>query len=181
MPVQTPVLFLDFDGVLNHIESRRRSPGGWNKLDPACVERVNRIVDRSDCLVVVSSSWRLFERGVSAVERLQGILDEHGFRHKVHDVTPRGSTSVTIHNQSWYAYLGRGLEIQEWIDLNLHQGPICLLDDSCDMAHLIDRLVRTSDRVGLTDEHVEAAVRMLHTPFDRRNWTEADLDHEAAL
>jgi hypothetical protein len=38
---------------------------------------------------------------------------------------------------------------------------IVILDDNDDMAHLLDRLVKTSDRTGLTDDDVDRAVSML--------------------
>lgn len=52
-----PILFLDCDGVMNRI-----TPSGYVPphpgLDPVLVARVATCVERHDCDVVVSSSWR---------------------------------------------------------------------------------------------------------------------------
>ena len=52
------VLFLDIDGVLNHVATRRREelPGlaGW--LDPSHLEPLNRVAIATNARIVVSSS-----------------------------------------------------------------------------------------------------------------------------
>jgi len=65
------VLFLDFDGVLNHhrwfsdfLAREGREPlfGGDDDVDhfdPACVERVNRICRETGAVICISSAWRL--------------------------------------------------------------------------------------------------------------------------
>jgi len=59
------LVFLDFDGVLNHAAWLEKlflkgidewSPG--MSFDRECVARLNRIIDETGALVVVSSSWR---------------------------------------------------------------------------------------------------------------------------
>ena len=58
------IVFLDFDGVLNsHAYFNARTEkfedvGEAGELDPTAVERLNRIIDATGALVVVSSSWR---------------------------------------------------------------------------------------------------------------------------
>ena len=58
-------LFLDIDGVLNHdewfeSENYKKHQENWKKsmFDPACVERVNTILDKTGARLVISSSWR---------------------------------------------------------------------------------------------------------------------------
>lgn len=54
------VLFLDIDGVLNSVETMRS--GRWNAgtetLDPENVERLDRLIQLTGAVVVVSSTWR---------------------------------------------------------------------------------------------------------------------------
>lgn len=80
-----PVVFLDFDGVLN-------TPTRWGQnppesaLEPALVRRVSRFCDRAGACVVVSSTWRIDH----SVERLRGFLATAGFARteRIIDVTP---------------------------------------------------------------------------------------------
>lgn len=151
------VLFLDFDGVLNHSAHFAALPPERScseveyddrSFDKACVDRVNVIMLRTGCHVVVSSSWRLDPKhGTPA--RLTRLLRRHGFASRVVSVTPDHPRGC------------RGDEIQTW--LNRHPGveSFAILDDDADMAHLAHRLVRTSFASGLTDEHVERTVWML--------------------
>lgn len=57
-------LFMDIDGVLNH-EDWFKTPGNkemelpycW--FDPECVKRVNEIIEKTNCILVVTSDHRL--------------------------------------------------------------------------------------------------------------------------
>ncbi len=148
------VLFLDFDGVLNsaaHFASlppeRAASEVEYDdrSFDRACVERVNAVVQRTECSVVVSSSWRL----AYDIGKLNTILRRHGFASRVLDITPDDPRGC------------RGDEIQTWLNLHPDVKSFAILDDDADMGHLSHRLVRTTFATGLTDAHVEAAVWLL--------------------
>lgn len=150
----SPILFLDFDGVLNSHDFM--FPGGVNArpgsdpdemLDPAAVERLNQIVSRTGCDVVVSSAWRC---GRSAAD-LEMLLAAVGYIYSIRDVTPYHTSGI------------RGREIQAWISSNPPKPEaVCILDDDDDMAHLKRFLVKTTFKRGLQDEHVERAVAMLN-------------------
>jgi len=157
------VVFLDFDGVLNHDAlflalPRDRTTADCltdaRSFDPACVERVNVICERTGAVVVVSSSWRC----MFGMADIRGILKRHGLRAKVIGDTPR------LHRTPDGEERVRGHEIQAWLDARARRQTIesfVILDDSADMAHLLPRLVRTPFATGLGDEHVEQAVAML--------------------
>lgn len=76
-----PIVFLDVDGVMNHYGSFARSEGSGllvassaHVLDPACVDRVLRLVRETDADVVLSSTWRLdARRGSLDALRAAGI------------------------------------------------------------------------------------------------------------
>ena len=145
------VLFADFDGVLNSKRlslppERAASEVEYDdrSFDKEAVERLNRIVERTGCEVVVSSSWRhMYPLG-----KLCAILRRHGYRHRLLDVTiddPRGC---------------RGDEIAEW----LARHPVerfAIVDDNSDMGPVYQHLVQTSFDDGLLDEHVDHIVAML--------------------
>lgn len=149
------VLFLDFDGVLNHEGTYQPAqPGGLivlvtsetERLDSACVARVNRIVRETGARVVVSSTWRHeYDRA-----QLQGHLTRHGFEGDVFDVTPILSGRP------------RGLEICAWLEEHPYVEAFAILDDNGDMGPVVDRLVQTSFAHGLQDEHVDRVIALLN-------------------
>ena len=157
------VLFLDFDGVLNSFPYlKENGHAAWQcigeagAIDPAAVERLNRIVERTGAKVVVSSSWR---HGRDEMHLWQ-LLRKRGFRGVV-----IGKTPDFVPNKqplSKRACGGRGDEIRHWLD-NTPAGVtrFVVLDDDNDMDAVRDFFVRTSMDTGLTDEHVEMAVGML--------------------
>lgn len=54
------ILFLDVDGVLHRADACEEA----DMFDPACMNRLRRILEESGCAVVLSSSWRLEEKDV---------------------------------------------------------------------------------------------------------------------
>lgn len=162
------VVFLDFDGVLNHEEwyaRRGPAPGGglhkrpWTAervrwcFDPSTAPRLNRLAD-AGVRFVVSSTWRM-----GGLEEMRTILRLLGVRGEVIGCTP----VLSVKDRSIYVNhaRNRGAEIQAWIDANAFDGPFVILDDDNDMGPLLDRLVQTDDRYGLLDEHVDRALVML--------------------
>lgn len=159
------IVFLDFDGVLNHVEWYRvRGPspgfdGPWTAahvrwcFDPATAPRVNRLT-AAGARIVVSSTWRK-----GGLEEMRAILRLLGVTGDVIDITP----DMSVKSGSIYVNYARnrGAEIQAWLDANGNPGPIVILDDCDDMGPLLDRLVQTDDRTGLLDEHIERALAML--------------------
>lgn len=148
------IVFLDFDGVLNHAKWFHAQAGLWNSgpimrdedhFDPRAVDRLNNLIDRTEAVVVVSSTWRLH----LTVDELANLLQRVGFRGKVFGKTPELPTD-------------RGLEIQAWLELHARPDPhFVILDDNADMAHLSAFLVQTSFAYGLQDEHVARAYAIL--------------------
>lgn len=172
-----PIIFLDFDGVLNSIDSRKaeRSNSRTDKLDPLAIERLNRLVALTGAKVVVSSTWRLCGKvvgyfsglgGVHPVEEMARVLASNGFIGNVIGVTPYLNTSreFTHRDGSTWRCSPRGDEIQRWRQDNGHTGPFVALDDDSDMPGCWDQLVQTSHDHGLLDEHVERAAALLSIP-----------------
>lgn len=173
----TKILFLDFDGVLNHTQwlidnaaniTAAETLTGAPSLDPACVKRLDEVCRRTGCYIVVSSTWRLSR----TVTELARILRELGLTGEVIDRTPEcRSSAETIRRiidggldpVRALADLTRGHEIQRWMDESGHTNTdhIAIVDDDSDMAHLKHRLVQTRYETGLQDEHVERLVTLL--------------------
>ena len=172
------VVFLDIDGVMNSLQSVEEaerlgitienpwygpdfsgapiSPAGFHYFAPWSVRALNRITDATGAVIVISSTWRK-----SAVFYLR----RWGVTGDIIDATPRlerrSEGGIYIAKQ-------RGDEIQAWIDSWFSKPggrPIerfVILDDSRDMAHLMELLIQTDASArGLTDEHATRAIAML--------------------
>lgn len=131
-------LFLDVDGVLNSFRTFELDEkkgvkflDTWGQLDRRNLLCLKYFTSPTPNIsIVLSSSWRgheLHERKLLAVFKEVGIPEWI-------DITPRISP-----------YIGRGNEIQSWMDKHgVNKEDIVIFDDDCDMLHLNDRLVKTS-------------------------------------
>ena len=147
------VLFLDVDGVLNCEETFKSSNRfrGVIGLDPYMGLLVNRIIEATGCVVVLSSSWRGSKEGEEEVERQ--------ISSKLYDRTGRCCTGI------------RGVEIYQWIVKNVawaHRPEnggdfrYAILDDDM-LLWQKDHFFQTSSKTGLTDEIAEAVKTHLLT------------------
>jgi len=128
------ILFLDIDGVLN-IPINTHSHNGL-PLQEIFVERLNKIVEKVNPFLVVSSTWR---KGKS-VEKLRELFEERGFVHKKRII---GKTPV-LNNKE------RSEEIKKWIKQNDVEKFAVLDDRRLD----INNFFRTNPHEGLTEEVV---------------------------
>ncbi len=155
------VVFLDFDGVLNGTVENKGERGGlaefgtalWcsEQIDEALVERLNAIVEATDAVVVISSSWR----NVHPLNKLRQMLYIAGFRGSVIGDTPR------LHRRPDGVPQHREHEIQAWLDAAGSGVTSFVILDDLDMGFLGERLVRTPVQFGLDDDHVIQAIDLL--------------------
>lgn len=145
-----PVVFLDFDGVLN---SRTFLSGPSydltnNPFDPKAITRLNTLTDQTGARRVISSSWRM---GRSTGE-LAHLLKTHEVSGRVIDcVRPRKTNAEA-----------RGDIVLEWLDTHPTVDAFVMLDDDARLGEFPpDRFIRTSFEEGLCDEHVQQAVGIL--------------------
>lgn len=154
------LIFLDFDGVLNHATWRPRyadpaidlvtsDPSerhALRSLDPTAVQVLEQIVTQLDARVVVSSSWRLDW----SVPQLNGFLQYHGFTHVLLGATPDATRWNT-----GAAPRTRGTEIQAWRAALGIPVKYVILDDELVTGHG-DRLYHINPEVGLRETDVDA-------------------------
>lgn len=164
---EQPIVFLDIDGVLNSWEYLKGRDD--NKIDtedtfnwylsdisPKNVDIFNRIIIETKADIVISSSWR-HSRGDLVID----VLKEAGVLGKIVGFTPS-------------LRCVRGQEILQWIedfwqkfDDNNNYRPLdftkyVILDDDSDMLlWQKDNFVQTNNEVGITEEDVEKAIRIL--------------------
>ena len=109
------------------------------------------IVARSGAKVVVSSTWRIG----NGIAELRAVLEAHGFRGEVIDVTP-----VVVAPDAPRA--ARWREIDAWLAANRGVWEaFVILDDEADMGPHAERHVRTELEDGLLDHHAERAIALL--------------------
>lgn len=131
-------IFLDIDGVLAHVGSNER-------LDPACVERLNQLVARARAEVILTSSWR-DTFGIAETERR---LQTAGFR------------GILAGAVSCLPQATRSDEIDQFLADCDHPTRFVIVDDVQVAVHLRRCAVIVDDFTGLTDEDVAAAARIL--------------------
>jgi hypothetical protein len=154
------IIFLDFDGVLNHEKyySQRfeeRYLGNdighpYDDIDPESVKNLNYIIENTGSSVVLSTSWRH-----SGIDYCLDVLTKRGFVGEVIDKTP----------DFWESWSVRGNEIQHWIDTNVFPEGIesyVILDDDSDMLlNQKNNFIRVDPRYGLTRELSDKAISIL--------------------
>ena len=151
-----PIIFLDFDGVVETIYWGQLEDGSWSlnthKLgreelsNKQAIGWLNELYKKVPYDIVVSSTWRIN----TAVEKLQQIITNSGFNPEIQVI---GKTPVL--------YQQRGLEIQEWIDIHEFKGKFIIIDDDSDMCHLLPHLVRCDCQLGFTIYDYQKALELL--------------------
>lgn len=140
------ILFLDIDGVVNCETTAQRHRGAIG-IDPYMAFLVARIVERTGCKVVLSSSWRHFPDGCDEVARqVVPLLD----------VTPKMPLFGGADQKE------RGHEIKAWLDEHPEVTRYAILDDNSDMLdEQLPNFFKTSWATGITEEIAEKVVRHL--------------------
>lgn len=148
-----PILYLDFDGVLNSIDfimSRPKGSTGTWPIDPATIPRLHRILDKTGAVIVVSSSWRI---GSSKEELNQQLWDAGMPKgYPIEGLTPiLGGNRI------------RGDEIRayKWWRADMTRAFVCLDDDSD--FYPDQNLVQTNVQHGLTDEIADKVIERFMT------------------
>lgn len=125
-------------------------------IDPEAIALVNRIIDATGAVVVISSSWR---HGKSH-QRLEVPLKRRGFTGKVIDATPlflkdKESNDILVASE-------RGHEIHDWLSRHPDVTSFIVLDDNGDMDKVRHRFIQTDFDHGIQDVHVVQAIDMLN-------------------
>ena len=151
-----PIIFLDFDGVVETIYWEKAGDGTWSfnihksgreeLNNKQAIGWLNELYRKVPYDIVVSSTWRI---GMT-IDELQTLLINSGFNP---DIKVVGVTPV-LHRQ-------RGQEIQAWLDTVSFAGKFIIIDDDVDMCHLLPLLVRTDCQLGFTIYDFQKALSLL--------------------
>lgn len=161
----SPIIFLDFDGVLNSLRSTLAFRNA-RKFDEVAVGLIERLTVECDAGVVVSSAWRIG----STLDGLRRALFKNGgedLAERVIGKTPQFGAN-------------RGAEIAEWLATNpsLHSGNYVIVDDDSDMLDgQLPHFVQTKHRDGFGVPEYLAALRILkptHADVTQLAWYAID-------
>lgn len=163
----TKVLFLDIDGVLNSMDNMYAMTALWKKdkeekprddfshlFDERCVRWLDYIIRRTECKIVISSTWRR-----SGVERMKQMWEMRGLPGEVIDITPSYADKKII-EQHLCEGADRGYEIQQWIEEH-RPDRYCIVDDDSDMLPH-QPFVNTKGRIGLNYETAHEIINILN-------------------
>jgi len=154
------VIFLDIDGVCNTFQKRidptishqhwtpeiLKAHGVELGVRPELMNQVNEILTEVEAFVVITSSWRLSEW-----EKVKGLIEDYLLPGDVIGKTP------------YLPELTRGDEILAWLKDNLDVTHYVVLDDSAEenFPGVLDNFVRIDHHVGISDDDVAKAVKIL--------------------
>jgi hypothetical protein len=163
-PQDAPVVFLDFDGVLNsdttaalpwslHTPYYREIQKRVMGLDATMVRRVNRLCHATGAKVILSTSWAA--PYAWDAEGAEIILRFFGFEGEVVGRTERKLS------------IARAWEIERWLREHRPTKYVILDDDEhhqlsqVERSEIRDRWVKSDTRHGLTDAETDRAIRIL--------------------
>lgn len=148
MAFESPILFLDIDGVLlagRHWRAGEVKNRTWLPSDT--VGFLNGICHESGCYVVLSSSWRRDDRS-------RDHLLAAGFQGQFHLDWRTQYSRADLHS--------RGAEIAEWLTQHSDVESYAILDDDADVfPSQKRRLIQVDREVGLTLVDAKRLVSML--------------------
>lgn len=152
------VIFLDIDGVLNSRYSKTHAPSGCHGLESSKLKKIYQIISATGAKVVLSSTWKSeINKNIKYVTADgKYMLNKFKYEGKfiLFDKTPDAETS-----------LHRGKEISAWLYDHQTVEKFVIIDDTefNDMGYfgLLNNLVLTDGDIGITDEDVDKAIKIL--------------------
>ena len=164
-------IFLDIDGVLATPNSL--DEGGMWKIENSKQELLKIIIQKTGAKIVLSSSWRKWD-----LETTKEFMKEEGFWFwdDIIGITIR-SYQYIDRTKKIHLSIPRGVEINQWIDTNIHSNngkdwdykkvgehyQFVILDDDNDMLYIQrNNFINTNPQTGLTEKDVKKAIRILN-------------------
>ena len=162
------VIFLDIDGVLNtncwYTQMNGNTPKdkyGYT-FDPRSVANLKKILDETGAEIVISSSWKSF-----GISELEDMWQDRGLPGKLIGITPNSVSDEMLLNADldhMELFHIRGMEIKEWLDKHGKKVSHYVIIDDMDnfLPEQISHFVQTDSEVGISEDDVDKAVRLLN-------------------
>ena len=151
------VIFLDIDGVLN-CRSTTECCGLWVGIDDDKLQRLRRIVEATQAVIVLTSTWKIdwYKDEKDKQDQLARYLDE-----KMNTI---GLQIIDKTEDRWF---DRGAGVLRWMAERSVEAFVILDDEPFEYAELglMERLIQTvesADDGGLQEEHVQRAIEFLN-------------------
>ena len=154
-----PIIFLDIDGVLN-----TQYAGGFIQVTDTHMQRLKVILDHeSEPVIVLSTYWRGFSTYIKYIFSQYDIPSNRIVGTTVHGLVKDAHVSKYHENQ--INLQPRHVLINDWLlKYNLHDTPYVIIDDRPKAAkgkEQLSRFVHTTTSLGLTDDNVQQALKIL--------------------
>lgn len=159
------VIFFDIDGVLNCSTSKSfchdDTCGIITGIDSDKVKRLARIAEQTGAKIVLSSDWKVgWEKYyITNKPSHAKYLDNHLLKKGgliIFDKTPNTNKGSWFRGEEILAYLRSHKDVENYV----------ILDDTFfedfDNKNIIDHLIITDYKYGLTDENVKQAIEVLN-------------------
>lgn len=162
--MDSPLIFLDIDGVLND----HTVPDGvlCGQIQPCKIAILNDILRATDARIVVSSAWRyLVHRGEMNLRGLSWLLQSHGLlADKLVGITTKDTEPLSWDGNpaSWVHTEERGAQISAY--LAAHPcSRYCVIDDlDLGISAAGHPFVQTDSKVGLTYRDAAKVIELLN-------------------
>lgn len=151
-----PIIFLDIDGVLNTVPPQL-------PIDPEKVRLLARIVHATGAKIILHSGWRVWFNGnmqptCEEASALASLLASQGLVFS--GMTPDLTDEEIRHTKKFSLVKAR--EILAWLSAHPGVQRWAVLDDLDLHNHIVaDHQVTPISSLGLTEQDVSAAIRML--------------------
>lgn len=155
------VIFLDFDGVITTPDSQ------YTPMREK-VELVRRILDATDSVIVLSSSWRPYwDKDCIQEEIIRQIRVNPYYDPSVEILFPYivGCTPRVSNSIRWYHTNSRGYEIKSYLDEHPEVEQYVIIDDDniCPVSlDMESRTIYTNHFDGITEEDTDKAIEILN-------------------
>ena len=170
------VIFLDIDGVLNTSQTFIDINNEYKKtgirrveIDLSRVELLSNIVQETNSVIVLSSSWRVFGKMINNTftplnDKMKSLIEIFKkYNLLIHDITPYDKNRI------------RQNEILSWLENKNVDSFVILDDDPYDLQFFVNNgLIKTSTVndnemiknmdhcIGLCENHVNEAIKLLN-------------------
>lgn len=165
------IVFLDIDGVLNSNfwnENHQREISDGTLIDESKIKLLCKLINDTDARIILHSGWKYwFDSDLRPLRReaenLRVLLEKEGLL--ISGVTPDHATEE-IKKSKRFSLVKAG-EILAWLEQHNDVDEWVVLDD-LDLHNAVIEMhqVRTDQRIGLTDENVERAKRVLQNDYE---------------